>query len=54
MALRVVTGVASQVGRSVGSADWQANVQDVDALEALTSSSYADKQIRMVEDKGNH
>ena len=54
MALRVVTGVASQVGRSVGSADWQANVQDITALEALTSGGYADKQIRLVEDKGNH
>ena len=53
MAVRVLSGVVGQTAQGVASTDFQAGVQTVAALQALDENSRADKQIRLLEDKGN-
>ena len=53
MAVRHLSGVVGQTAQGVASTDFQAGVQTVAALEAVDENSRADKQIRLLEDKGN-
>ena len=52
MPVRVLSGVVGQTAGGIGAVDWAASVQNLAALTALTTSDYADKQIRFVEDQG--
>ena len=48
-----LNGVVGTSAQGVASTDFQAGVQTVSALQAIDENSRADKQIRLLEDKGN-